>query len=159
MPYWFDGNNLIGQSAAIARVHPETSSAFLKSLSNYRRSKGANFLVYFDGDDPGRFPLPHGIAVRFCAPFSADETILRRLKEIRFPSEVIVVTNDRELRRRCLEAGAAVLNWQQFVSKMKSRPDRCNSVNKPEGKIDIEDWLRYFGQNNVDSKKSGRTRG
>jgi predicted RNA-binding protein with PIN domain len=145
MPYWFDGNNLIGQSAAAARTDSRVRQAFLATLSSYHGSGGGRFLVYFDGDDPSRSAAPPGVAVRYSAPESADAAILRRLQETRLPSEVIVVTNDRELTNRCRVMGAAVLNWRQFASKMQSRPAPARSPGDPQERVDVEDWIRYFG--------------
>jgi predicted RNA-binding protein with PIN domain len=145
MPYWLDGNNLIGQSAAAAKTDLKTRRAFLATLSSYHRSGGGRFLVYFDGDDPNRTSAPPGVAVRYSAPDSTDEAILRRLKEIRIPSEVIVVTNDRQLTNRCRNAGAAVMNWSQFTSRMQSRSARTHTAGDPQERVDVEDWMRYFG--------------
>jgi predicted RNA-binding protein with PIN domain len=146
MPYWFDGNNLIGQSAATAKADMQTRREFLSTLSSYHKSGGGKFLVYFDGDDPCRTSMPPGVAVRYSAPESADAAILRRLKEIQHPSEFIVVTNDRELIARCRNAGASALDWRQFISKMQSRPTLQSPKTKdlPE-RVDVDDWMRYFG--------------
>ncbi len=145
MPYWFDGNNLIGQSAAAAANDPGVRKEFLSNLSQYHRSGGGRFLVYFDGDDPGRSPAPPGVAVRYSAPVSADECIIQRLHEIRNPSEVIVVTNDRGLTSRCRSLGAATLNWHEFNSKMRSRSVLHDSRDQKQEPVDVEDWMRYFG--------------
>jgi predicted RNA-binding protein with PIN domain len=145
MPYWFDGNNLIGQSAAAAGTDPRVRNEFLSTLSAYHKSGGGRFLVYFDGDDPGRSPTPAGVAVRYSAPLSADEYIVRRLQEIQNPSEVIVVTNDRGLMFRCRTIGAATLNWSEFSSKMSSRSVLPHNNGEKQEAVDIEDWIRYFG--------------
>ena len=145
MPYWFDGNNLIGQSAAAAKADLRTRREFLSTLSSYRRSGGGKFLVYFDGDDPSRSASPPGVAVRYSAPVSTDEAILQRLREIRNPAEVIVVTNDRGLMSRCRNEGASVLTWSEFASKMQSRRPPRSKREGPADKIDVEDWIKYFG--------------
>ena len=145
MPYWFDGNNLIGQSAASSQARPKIRQEFLSTLSAYYKSGGGRFLVYFDGDDPGRSMPPSGVKVRFSAPLSADDAITRRLREIRRPGEVIIVTNDFDLQNRCRNAGSKVMNWQQFASKMKSRKTHGRSKNQVEQPVDVEDWLDYFG--------------
>jgi predicted RNA-binding protein with PIN domain len=146
MPYWFDGNNIIGQSAALAKADTQTRREFLSALSSRRKAGGGNFLVYFDGDDPGRDSSPPGVAIRYSAPESTDALILRRLKEIRHPSEVIVVTNDRELIARCRDAGASAMNWSQFTSKMKSRLTVQPRISDDsQERVDVDDWMRYFG--------------
>ena len=144
MPYWFDGNNLIGQSAATAQSDSGIRREFLSSLSSYRKSGGGRFLVYFDGDDPDRMPTPPGVSIRFSAPLSADEAMVRRLQEILRPSEVIVVTNDRKLANRCRNAGAATMDWREFTLKMKSRPTSAHARRVSQEPVDVDDWMRYF---------------
>ncbi len=150
MPYWFDGNNIIGQSAAAVRSSPQVLQAFLSALGSYHKAKGGRFLVYFDGDDFNRLKAPPGVAVRYSAPESTDKAILHRLQEIRYPSEVIVVTNDRELTAQCRNAGAAALNWSQFTSKMQSRPRPSKTPGDAHERVDVEDWIRYFGLDKTD---------
>ncbi|MDM7997857.1 MAG: NYN domain-containing protein [Acidobacteriota bacterium] len=145
MPYWFDGNNLIGQSAADASADAGVRKAFLSTLSSLHRSGGGKFLVYFDGDDPDRATLPPGVAVRYSAPLSADDAIVRRLREIQNAGEVIVVTNDRELRTQVRNHGAKAWTWQEFTSSMRSRSTRAPMRRGMEKPIDVEEWVEYFG--------------
>ncbi|HTY62196.1 MAG TPA: NYN domain-containing protein [Acidobacteriota bacterium] len=145
MPYWFDGNNLIGRPASAAKSDSGVRRAFLSKLCSLHRSGGGRFLVYFDGEDPDRASLPPGVTVRFSAPYSADDAILQRLKEIQHPEEVIVVTNDRHLMQRCRAASAKTLSWQEFASKMESRPAIGFKKNVQEKPVDVEEWINYFG--------------
>jgi len=168
MPYWFDGNNLIGLSADAARADRRSRAAFLSALNGWRGAGGGRFLVWFDGDDPADMQPPPGIAVRYSAPESADAAICRRLREIERPGEVIVVTNDRELSSRCRNAGANVMDWNRFTVKMQARSAaprraaaptaknaRCRrhgearQMNQASGEVssavDVDDWLRFFG--------------
>jgi predicted RNA-binding protein with PIN domain len=145
MPYWFDGNNLIGQSAAAAKANAGARKAFLSALSSLHRSGGGRFLVYFDGEDPDRMAAPPGVAIRYSAPVSTDNAILSRLKEIQRPEEVIVVTNDRGLMMRCRDEGATTMNWLDFTSKMQSRSVRGAGRSNQEKPVDLEDWIQYFG--------------
>ncbi len=150
MPYWFDGNNLIGQSAAAAKENPKIRRAFLSALSSYHASRGGKFIVYFDGDDPGGSTSPPGVGIRYSAPLSTDDAILRRLKEIQHSSEVIIVTNDRELMSRCRNAGAATMSWSEFDSKMKTSPKLGRGAKESQDQVDVEDWIRYFGLGKTD---------
>ncbi len=145
MPYWLDGNNLIGQSAASARLDRETRSQFLNSVAQYARNKGTTFTVYFDGDDPDRRIPPRGVQVRYCAPLSTDDSILRRLHESRNPSEIIVVTNDGSLRSACKSAGSKTMNWSEFQDRMHRAARRTPVPDKGDAPIDIRDWSHYFG--------------
>ena len=143
MPYWFDGNNLIGLSASATRQQPDLLRAFLSKLAEYHRAGGGRFLVYFDGDDPGRSSPPPGVRALYAAPVSADDAIVERLRGIHHPAEVIVVTNDRQLQSRCRSAGAKVLGWQQFTAKMLSRMRQRGTDSRQE--VDVQEWMEYFG--------------
>ena len=99
MPYWFDGNNLIGQSVEAARADRKTRQAFLSLLSTRTFGRKNRFIVFFDGEDPDRSSPPHGINVRYSAPISSDDAILSGIRGSRSPSDIIVVTNDNALRR------------------------------------------------------------
>lgn len=145
MPYWFDGNNLIGQSTAAAKRNPHARKAFLSALSSYHRSGGGKFLVYFDGEDPDRSASPPGVSVRYSAPLSTDDVILQRLRETPRASEIIVVTNDRELFLRCRNEGASALTWREFTAKMKSRRIQGGKNPDMQERVDVDDWIRYFG--------------
>jgi predicted RNA-binding protein with PIN domain len=144
MPYWLDGNNLIGQTARQARDDRQTRNAFLKLLGSYAAQRGGQFIVFFDGDDPGHSIASPGVHVRYSAPLSADDALLQRLCGLRHPDEVIVVTNDRGLTRRCRDAGAQTLKWSDFGSVMrKSRPRQDRR--EKEDQVNVSDWARYFG--------------
>ena len=146
MPYWFDGNNLIGRSAAAAKSDAGTRRAFLSTLSSLHRSGGGRFLVYFDGDDPDRAAMPPGVAVRYSAPYSADEALLRRLREIQRPAEIIVVTNDRQLMTQCRNEGAKTMTWQEFMAKMQARSAAGHPKKSgPEKPVDVDEWIDFFG--------------
>ena len=145
MPYWFDGNNLIGRSAAAAKSDAGTRRAFLSTLSSLHRSGGGRFLVYFDGDDPDRAAMPPGISVRYSAPYSADEAMSRQLREIQHPAEIIIVTNDRQLMTQCRNEGAKTMTWPEFTAKMQTRSAVRPKKNAPEKPVDVDEWIDFFG--------------
>src|SRR5512140_1005050 len=101
MPYWFDANSLVGRSAAGLRQDRHTRREFLELLSRLHTSRGGTFEVFFDGGDPDRARPPRGVRVRYCAPLSTDDFLLRRLGEKRTPGEGTVVTNDHALASAC----------------------------------------------------------
>ena len=145
MPYWFDGNNLMGLSVTRARADHETRRAFLNTLGGYASAKGGKFTVYFDGDETERICPPGGVQIRYSAPKSADVAILARLQEIRCPHEVIVVTNDRSLQMHCRNAGAKWIVWAEFLARMSSGSPRKGAARGKEESVDVEEWARFFG--------------
>jgi predicted RNA-binding protein with PIN domain len=147
MPYWLDGNNLIGQSVSRAREDRQTRSQFLALIARYAKFRRTTITVYFDGDDPDRRAAPQGVQVRFSAPVSTDDAILRKLHGSRIPSEVIVVTNDATLGNACISAGAKCISWGEFENRMNRAETRSRRMEKTEKAVDIKDWSRYFGFN------------
>lgn len=145
MPYWFDGNNLIGQSAAVARHEPKTRRSFLELLSSYATSRGGRFLVFFDGDDPDRAVPPRGVRVRYSAPLSTDDAILHQAGGLKSPVEIIVVTNDRGLAARCRTVGIKIMDWRRFTERMAAGGRTRGKSSEKEEKVDLEEWSRYFG--------------
>jgi predicted RNA-binding protein with PIN domain len=144
MPYFVDGNNLIGLSAARARDNAATRRAFLSLLSRYASSRGGRLTVFFDGDDPDRAVPPRGVQVRFSAPLSSDDAILRGIAGARAAAEITVVTNDRSLGSRCRSLGAQVMDWREFTRRM----ERCAAALAREQKeetVDVDEWSEYFG--------------
>ncbi len=146
MPYFFDGNNLIGLSAGRALSDRQTRRAFLELLGRLSSSRGGRFVVYFDGDDPGGAMPPKGIRVRFSAPLPSDDAIIRDIEAARAPSEITVVTNDQGLAARCRDAGSRAMGWSEFTKRMEKndRPLSRGSQKKEE-KIDVKDWSKFFG--------------
>ena len=145
MPYWLDGNNLIGQTVAQTRADRQTRRAFLTLLSGFAATHGGRYTVFFDGDDPDRSVPPRGVQVRFCAPLSADDAILHRLSGVRNPIDVIVVTNDAGLRNRSRDAGAKSMDWRQFCLLMNKATRDPRRHPEKDDVVKIEDWVRFFG--------------
>jgi len=145
MPFLFDGNNLIGQSAEQARRKPAVRQAMLEALSRHAAAGGGKFTVFFDGDDPDRRMPPRGVRVRYSAPLSSDDAILQMIEATKSPADFIVVTNDRELAARCRVAGAKTMDWRQFTSRMERRLSRPTIQGHSEEKVDVVEWSRYLG--------------
>jgi len=102
-------------------------------------------LVYFDGDDSDRSYPPARVEIRYCAPLTADEAILRDLGSRRVPSEVIVVTNDRELGARCRGQGASSIDWNDFAVRLQNAVRNALHAEEKEETVRLEDWAGYFG--------------
>jgi hypothetical protein len=145
MPYWFDGNNIIGQSAAAAQRDPKTRRSFLAWLSSHATSRGGRFLVFFDGDNSEHLIPPRGVRVRYSAPLSTDDAILTQAEGAPAPAEITVVTNDRGLSERCRSAGLKTMDWRQFTDRMAAGSHARGEPDSKTENIDLQEWSRYFG--------------
>jgi hypothetical protein len=136
--WYLDGNNLL--SAAVGSRTGGARERLLVRLANFRLPSPCT--VVFDGPPPpeskGRRRMG-GLSVVYCAPRSADEVILARVR----PGDR-VVTGDRDLALRCRDRQARVVPPQEFLSALK--PAGRKDAEKPDATaVDVQAWLKLFG--------------
>ncbi len=137
-----DGNNLLGQKG----ISRET---LVKELSELSRAKRRPLTVVFDG------PPEHGrpkvqqlgdVTVVYAAPRSADEEIVRRVREARDPRGVTVVTDDRVLSESVDAAGGRTLAVAAFrqtgARRLAAKSVRDEEKRDPGGSA--SDWARWL---------------
>ena len=141
MPYFLDGNNLIGHARGASRPSEDDRQSLILEVSDRLRATHAKAVLFFDG--PGGRPSSLGnLSIRDSGPGGADEAILREIESSRTPKEIIVVTADRDLSRRARDAGASAIApnefWERFGKRTASRRQAGAA------KVDVDDWMRYF---------------
>lgn len=137
-----DGNNLLGQKG-VAR------ETLVRELADLARAKRKKLTVVFDG------PPEHGrpkvqvlgdVTVVYAAPRSADEEIVRRVREARDPRGVTVVTDDRVLTESVDAAGgrttAVAVFRQTGVQRLLRRVAQGEEKRDPGGSA--SEWARWF---------------
>jgi hypothetical protein len=141
MPYFLDGNNLIGIARGVSRPSEEDRGALVAEVADRLRQTHARALLFFDGPGEKRTSLGN-LSVRECGAGGADEAILREIGRSPAPQEIIVVTADRELARRARDSRARALSPGDFWSRfgVSKGPPRRESG----GTVDVEEWMRYF---------------
>ena len=141
MPYFLDGNNLIGHARGTARPSEEDRQSLIAEISDRLRATRAQAVLFFDGAG-GRPSSLGNLSIRNSGAAAADEAILREIGRSRAPQEITVVTADRELSRRARDAGACAIGPQDFWNRFGQRQARAGQADA--GKVDVEDWMRYF---------------
>jgi hypothetical protein len=136
MPYFLDGNNLIGRRDPTE----EDRAALIGEISARLRATRARAVLFFDGANR-RESFLGPLRVREGFGASADNEILREIAASRSPQEIVLVTADRGLASRARDAGASVLDPSAFWERFGRESPRAG---KDSQKVDIEDWLRYF---------------
>jgi hypothetical protein len=141
MPYFLDGNNLIGHALGSSRPSEEDRRALVAEVANRLRQTRAKALLFFDGPGTKRTSLG-SLSIRECGVAGADDAIVREIGRSAAPQEIIVVTADRELARRARDCGAKALSPGDFWSRFgaSKTPER----GEPGGKVDVDAWLQYF---------------
>lgn len=138
MPYYLDGNNLIGLARRTARPGEDDRAALLSELSARLRGNRSSVRVFFDGE--GRAASLGSLTVSG-AGGSADEAILREVGRSGDPRQITVVTADRELARRSRDLGAKTMAPADFWSRFG---DAAAPEQARPGKVDVDEWLDYF---------------
>ncbi len=137
-----DGNNLLGQRG----ISRET---LVKELAELSRAKRRRLTVVFDGPpDHGRPKVQQlgDVTVVYAAPRSADEEIVRRVREARDPRGVTVVTDDRVLSESVDAAGGRTIAVAAFrqtgARRLTAKAARDEEKRDPGG--NASDWARWF---------------
>jgi YacP-like NYN domain len=139
MPYYLDGNNLIGLARRTARPGEDDRAALLSELAARLRGNRSSLRVFFDGE--GRAASLGSLTVSGTGG-SADEAIVREIGKAADPRQITVVTGDRDLARRSRDLGAKTMTpadfWKTFA------PVGIAGPTKPESRVDVDEWLDYF---------------
>lgn len=143
MPEIVDGNNLIG------RLGGGTREGLVTELCEVARRKRKKLTVVFDGPpDAGRAKVQAfgDVQVVYAAPRSADDEIVRRIREARDPRGVTVVTDDRALAATVSAAGARTAGIEIFQRDASARLGAAPPAEpaKPSVGGGPKDWERWF---------------
>lgn len=146
MAYLIDASNLGGVLGGRGGArNPEAVVAFLMP---WARGRG-EVVVVFDGEEQPRVARRYGsLEVRWSGRKSADDVIAGLAAAS--PRRWLVITADRELERRCKDAGARVEGVKALVERTKTaarpRTRRQSQSDKPEANAaDVAHWRGVFG--------------
>jgi predicted RNA-binding protein with PIN domain len=138
-----DGNNLIG------RLGGGTREGLVSELCDVARRKRKRLTVVFDGPPESGRPKVQAfgdVTVVYAAPRTADEEIVRRIREARDPRGVTVVTDDRGLSAAVSAAGARTAGVEVFQrdASARMRAPVASDSGKPAAAGSPKDWERWF---------------
>lgn len=140
MPYFLDGNNLIGLARGTARPPEEDRQTLVAEVAERLRRTRARAVLFFDGSTNRSSSLGN-LEIREVLGASADDAIVAGVERARNPREILVVTADRALARRVRETGGKTLTPQEFWQRFGTRGERP----RPDSaKVNVDEWIRYF---------------
>ncbi len=126
LAYIIDGFNLIHRVASL-----KNSNIPHQALINYIRknkltgSKNNKVLIVFDGRLNFEAMQQRGsFEILFSGESTADDLIKKRLSRMKNKKEVIIVSDDRELRDAARTEGARSCRIADFI-KVKAKPREC----------------------------------
>lgn len=147
MPYFLDGDNLVGTARGRRPAAGERDSLVSEIADRLRRTR-ARVVLFFDG--AGKSVSLGSLSVRFAEAASADDAIVREIARSSRPRETTVVTADRDLARRSRDAGATTMSpadfWKRFGA---GEPGSARPGDTP---VDVDDWEQWFA-NEGDKKE------
>ncbi len=160
MQWLIDGHNLIGQMPTLRLDDPHDEARLVEYLRSYRARTGHRVTVIFDAGLQYRVAETKksgGVTVQF-APHgqTADQIIIRRLRQVKNPPEWGVVSSDRAVQQAARQARVRVLAAREFAQQLlQSSPvapedDRGSQVEVKLSPEEIDDWLKLF------KKKQGK---
>jgi len=140
MPYFLDGNNLIGLARRTSRPTDADRAALVNEVADRLRRSRASAVLFFDGAGQRSSTLG-SLSIR-AAGGSADEAILTEIEWSRAPGEIVVVTADRDLSRRARDLGAKASSPEDFWRRVGAGGG--HEQKEKGAAIDVEDWIKYF---------------
>jgi predicted RNA-binding protein with PIN domain len=155
MHWLVDGHNLIGQMPGLRLDDPNDEEKLLEQLRRYRARTGHRITVIFDSGavyQPGSTKKMGGITVTFAPPGkTADQLIKQRVRRVKNPQAVMVVTSDRAVQQAASQAGVRTLSAGEFASQLQGGSGATSGAD-PGAKSDvrlsadeIDEWLDIFG--------------
>ncbi len=160
-----DGHNLIGQSSDLALGDIESEQELLRRLQRYQARTGGRVTVYFDPGQEFHLAAREMVGAvevhRAGSGTSADDLIIRDVRQHGNPAQLNVVTSDRDIRIAVTAFGAQVIDSTTFANQLehgsrqgrrRRRRPRLSTDPSAKGlsKKQVEEWLAVFGRSDRD---------
>jgi predicted RNA-binding protein with PIN domain len=154
MQWLIDGHNLIGQMPNLRLDDPDDEAKLLEYLRSFRVRTGHRITVIFDagpGYRPAETKKAGGITVQFAAHGqTADQIISRRVRQVKNPQELMVVTSDQAVQQAARQARVRVLTAQEFAQQLlqgsppAGEDDRGSQAEVKLSADEVKEWLKLF---------------
>ncbi len=130
-----DGYNLVKQDAHLAVLKLEAGRMGLLRQIEERELQGSQsnpVTVVFDGQIGGtqHERYSSGIGVIYTSAESADDWIKRFVEDSPTPKNIVVVTDDRDIRHFVRALGAAIMASREFLEGRGSRRREADKARK-----------------------------
>lgn len=154
MRWLIDGHNLIGAMPTLRLDDPNDEEKLLEYLRRYRARTGHQLTVIFDAGlsyQPGQTIKRGGITVHFASPRkTADQLIKRRLRRVKNPQAVKVVSSDQAVQQAARQAKIRVVSAREFGQQLlASGSESAEADNQADIQLspdEVEEWLEIFKQ-------------
>ncbi|MDC0036707.1 NYN domain-containing protein [bacterium] len=151
MHYILDGYNVIGASQSISLSQTDKEERLIQVLSDFIKHNKHKITVVFDGRHPDFKWQSHydkeGVQVVFTdAAESADDYIIRKIKQKQNKQAIIVVTSDRQIIDAAKHTHVKTLSSEMFWKKVTQK-EALTETEKPSNELseqEMDAWLDIF---------------
>ena len=142
MPFFVDGNNLLGRLRGTPRASEEERRDVFGKIAARVRSSRTTVILFFDGEPAAgkRDAWLGSLSVRYAGDRSADDAIIDAVQRAKARRDCYVVTDDRRLAERARNAGARSLSIADFWGRLGDE-ERSSAKTTP---TDLADWVSFF---------------
>ena len=158
-----DGNNLLYAMHEHAPIPHIGRESMVKLIHNWARRLPIEVTLVFDGPTPrgglAKQMQPDGMTVRFSAPETADDIIVRMVQAAADPSRIHVVSSDTAIGyearlRRCKHSTSVAFIASLFGPTEERRGSKTEPAEKPDvvSPEEADEWLDRFGNEKDEDK-------
>lgn len=144
--YYIDGYNLLHRIPELDDS-PSPQGELVRFIKKHRLTGSHNnsVVIVFDGHEPPGMPAERSYSIVFSEGRSADDVIKERVAKTKNRSQVVVVSDDREIRDCARGDGATVCRIDEFLSRASGSSHKDDEDSKdlaPSSMMDITDELK-----------------
>lgn len=142
MPFFVDGNNLLGHLLGGPGASEEERRAVQSKIASRVRSGRSCVVLFFDGEPEAgkREGWMGALTVRYAGNRSADDAIVEAVERSKARRDCHVVTDDRGLAERARSRGARSLSVSDFWGRLDGEAPA-----PADGKaVNVEEWISFF---------------
>ncbi|MBU1356650.1 MAG: NYN domain-containing protein [Candidatus Edwardsbacteria bacterium] len=147
-----DGYNLAFASdrirPALLKDKQKGRELLVELLAGYKKTFGYDITVVFDGADghTDKCSAKRGIRIVFSRPPQNADQVIKNKVEIQKKSKTItVVTSDRGIVNYVKGRRVETVGSKTFLDRMEQELARRGADKEKPGRIDVKEWMEYFG--------------
>ena len=150
--YLIDGNNVLRADKTWNKLfleEPERAKDLLiQKVVDFLRDKNNRAIIFFDGFNfvHSHTKISKNVEIKHAKNKTADETILITIEKQTNKKNLIIVSNDLELRSKAKLYQCQIKSSEDFIKELNKSKNLSEKIDKPDlTNDDIKYWLKIFG--------------
>jgi len=151
--YLIDGNNVLRADKNWNQLFledPERAKNLLvQKVVDFLRDRNNKAIIFFDGFNfiHSHTKVSNKVEIKHAKNKTADETILITIEKHTNKKNLIIVSNDLELRNKAKLYQCQIESSEDFIKDLHKAKTSSGNLDKPDSKgEDLNYWLRVFGE-------------